>query len=63
MQLQIEVKSSYGTGQVWTYDYFEVDGPENKNTLHIGLAKGSSDGYESMANHAHRKPVLNLWQR
>ena len=36
---------------MWTYGYFEVDGPETNYTLHIGQAQGPSDGYNSMAEH------------
>ena len=49
VELQIELDN--GTQQVWTYDYFEVDGPETNYTLHIGQAQGPSDGYDSMAYH------------
>ena len=51
VELQIEVRLDNGTGQVWTYGYFEVDGPETNYTLHIGQAQGPSDGYNSMAEH------------
>ena len=51
VELQIEVKGNDGTGQIWTYDYFKVDGPTNNYTLHIGQAGGPSDGYNSMAYH------------
>ena len=51
VELQIEVRQDDGTGQVWTYGYFEVDGPETNYTLHIGQAQGPSDGYDSMAYH------------
>ena len=55
VELQIEVRLDNGTGQVWTYGYFEVDGPETNYTLHIGQAQGPSDGYDGMAYH-------NGWQ-
>ena len=51
VELQIEVRQDNGTGQVWTYGYFKVDGPETNYTLHIGQAQGPSDGYNSMAYH------------
>ena len=51
MELQIEVRQNDGTGQVWTYGTFRVDGPENNYTLHIGQARGSSGGSDSMAYH------------
>ena len=51
VELQIEVRQDNGTGQVWTYGYFEVDGPETNYTLHIGQAQGSSGVYDSMAEH------------
>ena len=51
VELQIELRQDDGTGQVWTYGYFEVDGPETNYTLHIGQAQGPSDGYNSMAYH------------
>ena len=47
VELQVEVRKDDGTGQVWTYSYFEVDGPETNYTLQ---AQGSS-GYDSMAYH------------
>ena len=50
VELQIEVRKDDGTGQVWTYGYFQVDGPETNYTLHIGQAQGSS-GYDGMAYH------------
>ena len=48
VELQIEVRKDDGTGQVWIYSYFDVDGPETNYTLHIGQAQGSSGGTESM---------------
>ena len=48
VELQIKVKQDDGTGQVWTYGTFRVDGPENDYTLHIGQAEGPSNGYDSM---------------
>jgi hypothetical protein len=51
VELQIEVRKDDGTGQVWTYGYFEVDGPETNYTLHIGQAQGPSDGRDGMAYH------------
>ena len=51
VELQIEVRLDNGTGQVWTYGYFEVDGPETNYTLHIGQAQGPSDGRDSMSWH------------
>ena len=33
VELQIEVRLDNGTGQVWTYDYFETDGPQTNYTL------------------------------
>ena len=42
MELQVEVQQDDGTTQVWTYGYFEIDGPETNYTLHIGQAKGPS---------------------
>ena len=51
MELQIEVRQDDGTGQVWTYGYFEVDGPENNYTLHIGQAQGHSGGRDNLAYH------------
>ena len=51
MELQIEVRQNDGTGQVWTYGYFEVGGPESNFTLHIGQAQTSSGGQDSMAYH------------
>ena len=51
VELQIELRQDDGTGEVWTYGYFEVDGPETNYTLHIGQAKGSSSGHDSMAFH------------
>jgi hypothetical protein len=51
VELQIEVRLDDGTGQVWTYGYFEVDGPETNYTLHIGQAQGPSGGRESMVYH------------
>ena len=51
VELQIEVRKDDGTGQVWTYGYFEVDGPETNYTLHIGQAQGPSDGGDGMAYH------------
>ena len=51
LKLQVEVKQDDGTGQLWTYGYFVVDGPETNYTLHIGQAEGPSDGYDSMAYH------------
>jgi hypothetical protein len=49
MELQIELDN--GTGQVWTYGYFEVDGPETNYALHIGQAQGPSGGHNSIAYH------------
>ena len=51
VELQIELRQNDGTGQLWTYGYFEVDGPETNYTLHIGQAQGPSDGTDSMAFH------------
>ena len=51
VELQIKVRQDNGTGQVWTYGYFEVGGPETNYTLHIGQAQGPSDGQDSMAWH------------
>ena len=51
VELQIELRKDDGTGQVWTYGYFEVDGPETNYTLRIGQAQGPSDGNNYMANH------------
>ena len=51
VELQIKVEGDDGKGQVWTYDYFKVDGPLNNYTLHIGEARGPSRGYDSMAYH------------
>ena len=51
VELQIELRQYDGTGQVWTYGYFKVDGPETNYTLHIGQAQGPSDGRDSMASH------------
>ena len=51
VELQIEVRLDNGTGQVWTYGYFEVGGPETNYTLHIGQAQGPSNGFDSMAYH------------
>ena len=51
VELQVEVRKDDGTGQVWTYGYFEVDGPETNYILRIGQAQGPSDGYNSMARH------------
>ena len=51
MELQVEVRKDDRTGQLWTYGYFEVDGPETNYTLHIGQAQGPSDGFDSMACH------------
>ena len=51
VELQIEVRLDNGTGQVWTYGYFKVDGPETNYTLHIGQAQGPSNGRDSMAYH------------
>ena len=51
VELQIEVRKDDGTGQVWTYGYFEVGGPESNYTLHIGQAQGPSDGQDNMAYH------------
>ena len=45
VELQIEVRGDDGTGQVWTYGYFVVDGPENNYTLHIGQAEGPSHAW------------------
>ena len=51
MELQIKVRLDNGTGQVWTYGYFEVDGSETNYTLRIGQAQGPSGGKDSMAWH------------
>ena len=51
VELQIELRKDDGTRQVWTYGYFEVDGPETNYTLHIGQAQGPSGGYDNMALH------------
>ena len=51
VELQIEVRQDNGTGQVWTYGYFEVDDPETNYTLHIGQAQGPSDGQNGMFGH------------
>ena len=51
VELQIEVRKDDGTGQLWTYGYFEIDGPETNYTLHIGQAQGPSGGFNSMAYH------------
>ena len=51
VELRIEVRQENGTGQIWTYGYFEVDGPETNYTLHIGQAQGPSDGQDNMAYH------------
>ena len=51
MELQVEVQQDDGTTQVWKYEYFEIDGPENNYTLHIGQAQGPSSGRDSMAYH------------
>ena len=51
VELQIEVRQDNGTGLVWTYGYFEVDGPETNYTLHIGQAQGPSDWPDRMAFH------------
>ena len=47
----MEVRKDSGTGQVWTYGYYEVDGPEINYTLHIRQAQGPTGGYDSMAIH------------
>ena len=47
----MEVRKDDGSGQLWTYGYFKVDGPEINYILNIGQAQGPSDGYNSMANH------------
>ena len=51
VELQVEVRQDNGTGQVWTYGYFEVDGPESNYTLRIGQAQGPRGGYDSMTYH------------
>ena len=51
VELQVEVRLDNGTGQVWTYGYFEVDGPETNYTLHIGQAQGPSDGQDNVSPH------------
>ena len=51
VELQIELRQDNGTGEVWTYGYFVVDGPENNYTLHIGQAEGPSHGRDNMADH------------
>ena len=51
VELQVEVQQDGGTTQVWKYEYFEIDGPENNFTLHIGQAQGPSSGRDSMAYH------------
>ena len=51
VELQIEVRQDNGSGQLWMYGYFEVDGPETNYTLHIGQAQGPSSGYDAMAYH------------
>jgi hypothetical protein len=51
VELQVEVRKDDGTGELWTYSYFEIDGPETNYTLHIGQAQGSSGGHNSMAYH------------
>ena len=50
VELQIEVRQNDGTGQVWTYGYFVVDGPENNYTLHIGQAEGPSHAWSWQHN-------------
>ena len=51
VELQIEVRKDDGTGQVWMYGCFEIDGSETNYTLHIGQVQGPSDGFDSMARH------------
>ena len=51
VELQIEGRKDDGSGQVWTYGYFEIDGPETNYTLHISQAQGPSDSRDSMAYH------------
>ena len=51
VELQIEVRKDDRTGELWTYGYFKVDGPETNYTLRIGQAQGPSSGYDSMAYH------------
>ena len=50
VELQIEVRKDNGSGQVWTYGYFKVDGPETNYTLHIGQAQGPHS-HDSMAGY------------
>ena len=51
VELQTEVRKDDGTGELWTYGYFKVDGPETNYTLRIGQAQGPSSGYDAMAFH------------
>ena len=51
VELQIEVRQDDGTGELWTYGYFKVDGPETNYTLRIGQAQGPNNGQDSMAYH------------
>ena len=44
VELLIELRRDDGTGQLWTYGYFKVDGPETNYTLRIGQAQGPSNG-------------------
>ena len=51
MELQVELKQDNGTGQIWVYSYFVIDGPETNYTLHIGQAHGPTGSYDSMVYH------------
>ena len=51
VELQIEIRRDDGTGQIWIYGYFEIDGPANNYTLHIGQAQGPRGGSNAIANH------------
>ena len=51
VDLSIELKYGSGREEIYNYNYFLVDGPENKFTLHVGELQQHSSGLNNMAYH------------
>ena len=47
VELRIDIKYSNGTDEAWTYQLFQVAGPEDKYHLQIGSGEGAA--YDSLA--------------
>jgi len=47
VELRIDIKYSNGTDEAWTYQLFQVAGPEDKYRLQIGSGEGAA--YDSLA--------------